>query len=406
MKTLYKKVSRQLERIDFEALWPGFHPYPFALYDSTYAVLDGRLISRPDNFRGNTTVVFEGRQIAIWNVGYDLPEDEEQFASKLVHEMFHAFQMERKETRFPNDLLLAGTDLTPEYLALKAEEYRCLTKPGGLPRFRALRERRRALNPGCIREELLAETAEGMAQYIELCALGQLAGDSGRTGGENQAAGGRRAENQAEHRRRDEDKAADGQRAKDQAPGGRRAEGKDAGGRRDGERLQAALAECASRLADPGLLPDSRRCAYDSGSLLLFAARREGLTLFHDIGGESRSVYDILLPQIPQADCPVSLDGEMLAPWIRVLSERTAQREQLIRAFLQEAHTTVNGCFRICGYDPMNLWREGNRLYSTSFLALAEETGNIITLTGRALLQMLPGSPDTVLAYSTAIPDT
>lgn len=367
MKTLYEKICRQIKRIDFEALWPGFHPYPFALYDGTDAVLDGQLMDCPEDFRGNTTVLFKGRQIAVWNVGYGLPKDEERFASSLVHEMFHAFQMERKETRFPNDLLLAGAELTPEYLALKAEECRCLSEPGGLPRFRALREKRRTLNPGCLREELLAETIEGMAQYIELCALGQLSGGSGRQAGiENRAAGGRR----------------------------------------DGEPLQLALAECAGRLADPGLLPDSRRCAYDSGTLLLFAARQEGLTLFHDIGSESRSVYDILLPQIPQADCPVSLDEEALAPWARVLSRQAAQRESLIRAFLQKAHTTVEGRFRICGYDPMNLWREGNTLYSTSFLALAEETGNVVTLPGKALLQMCPGSPDTASAYSTAIPGT
>lgn len=354
MKTLYEKVSRQLERIDFEALWPGFHPFPFALYDGTHAVLNGQVMDCPENFRGNTTVVFEERQIAIWNVSHDLPTDEALLASKLVHEMFHAFQMERNEKRFPNDLLLAGAELTPEYLAIKAEECRCLSEPGGLPRFRALREMRRAQSGGCSREEFLAETIEGMAQYIELCALGQLS----------------------------------------------------AGEHRAGNRQQAALAECAKRLRDPGLLLDSRGCAYDSGALLLFAARRNGLSLFHEIGHEVRSVYDILLPQIPQAECPVSLSGETLASWTRALSERTAQREALILAFLQETHATVKGSFRICGYDPMNLWREKDALYSTSFLALLDEAGNTVTLTGKALLQMRPGSSDAVLAYSTATPGT
>lgn len=105
-------------------------------------------------------------------------------------------------------------------------------------------------------------------------------------------------------------------------------------------------------------------------------------------------------------DCPVSLDREAPASWACVLSERTTRRETLIRAFLEKSHTTVKGSFRICGYDPMHLWREGDTLYSTSFLALADEAGNTVTLTGRALLQMLPGSPDTALAYSTAIPGT
>lgn len=76
------------------------------------------------------------------------------------------------------------------------------------------------------------------------------------------------------------------------------------------------------------------------------------------------------------------------------------------RAFLQEAHTTVEGSFRICGYDPMNLWRKGDTLYSTSFLCLADGKGNTVTLTGRALLRMHPGSSDTADAYCTMKPDT
>lgn len=146
---------------------------------------------------------------------------------------------------------------------------------------------------------------------------------------------------------------------------------------------------------------DSRRCAYDSGALLLFSARGYGISAFHDIGSESRPVYDIISRRFPPADCPISLGKEALAHWSGILSERAAQREALIRAFLQEAHTTVEGSFRICGYDPMNLWQKGDTLYSTSFLALVDEKGNTVTLIGRALLQMHPGSPDTADAYST-----
>lgn len=357
MKTLYEKVCRQLERLDFEALWPGFHPFPFALYDGTHAFLEGQLMDCPEEFRGNTAISFQGRWIAIWNVGPALPgnkfpEDEERFASLLVHEMFHAFQMERKEQRFPNDLLLASAELSPEYLAFKAEECRCLSEPDNLPRFLALREMRKNVSSSFIREEFLTETIEGLAQYIELCALEQLS-----TAG----------------------------------------------------RQQKALAECAKRLAEPRLLLDPRRCAYDSGALLLFAARRHGLTLYHGIGSESRSVYEIIrqqLPPIPMADSPPSRDGESLVPWSRLLAEQAAQQEALIQAFLREVPLRVEGCFRICGYDPMNLWRRGDTLYSTSFLCLLAQNGDTVTLTGKALLQMQPGSPDIACAYCTMTPGT
>lgn len=117
---------------------------------------------------------------------------------------------------------------------------------------------------------------------------------------------------------------------------------------------------------------------------------------------------DILLKQLPKPDClpTLSLNREALALWSRILSEQAAQREALIQAFLQEAHTTVEGSFRICGYDPMNLWRKGDTLYSTSFLCLVDEKGNAVTLTGKALLQMRHGSPDIAEAYSTMLSDT
>lgn len=50
MKTQYEEISRQLERIDFGALWPGFHPYPFALYDGAHAILDGQFMDCPGVF--------------------------------------------------------------------------------------------------------------------------------------------------------------------------------------------------------------------------------------------------------------------------------------------------------------------------------------------------------------------
>lgn len=371
MKTLYERVNRQLEHIDFEALWPGFHPFPFALYDGIHAVLDGQLTDCPTDFYGNTAVNFQGRLTAIWNVGPDLPEDDIGLASKLVHEMFHAFQMERNEKRFPNDLLLAAAELTPEYLALKAEECRCLTEPDGLLRFQALREMRRTVSGGCIEEEFLTETIEGMAQYIELCALEQLYILEQQPADQDPSAGRYPSPQKKSH-----------------------------------GRLQAALAECAKRLADPGLLLDARRHAYDSGTLLLFAAREYGLSLFHDIGSETRSVYDIIRQQLPPAECPAACRPEAPAAWSRILSEQAARRGELIQTFLREAHTTVTGSFRICGYDPMNLWRKGDTLYSTSFLCLADKNGNTVTLPGKALLQMHPGSADTACAYCTTIPDT
>lgn len=89
----YAQVKKRLEQLDFHSFWPGFAPCPFAIYDSEFAVLDGKQMPRPEGFYANTALEHEGRWIAIWKLeeGTDL----DILASKLVHEMFHAFQYTR-----------------------------------------------------------------------------------------------------------------------------------------------------------------------------------------------------------------------------------------------------------------------------------------------------------------------
>ena len=66
--TLYHAVAEQLDRLDFAALYPGYHRYPFALYDEEQVCLEGQLFPWDDRFLGNTSIEYEGRRIAIWSV--------------------------------------------------------------------------------------------------------------------------------------------------------------------------------------------------------------------------------------------------------------------------------------------------------------------------------------------------
>ena len=43
-------------------------------------------------------------------------------------------------------------------------------------------------------------------------------------------------------------------------------------------------------------------------------------------------------------------------------------------------------------YDPINLWRQDDSLYSTGFLLLEDGAGRRLSLTGETLLTMAPGS--------------
>ena len=87
---LYDQLSRTISALDFERIWPGFTPLKFALYDDEHCVLDGSYIEKTDVFCANTSIVYQGEQIAIWNVAEEIKPA--ILASKIVHEMFHGFQ--------------------------------------------------------------------------------------------------------------------------------------------------------------------------------------------------------------------------------------------------------------------------------------------------------------------------
>lgn len=185
MRDFYKKMKCILDKIDFDAIYPGFHIFPFALYTEETAWLEDREIDRPDGFFGNTATEFEGRQIAIWNVDFDTKTaDLEWFAADMVHEMFHAYQREAGLiTEIPEELkMLQYPDNLTNYTmkhqenvmladAIKAskEEKRRLYKT-----VAASRALRKSLIGDFVHQEELLEKLEGMAEFSGCLALKQL----------------------------------------------------------------------------------------------------------------------------------------------------------------------------------------------------------------------------------------
>ena len=55
-------------RIDFENIWPDFNKYPFAVYNQEKVFLDKEVIDRDNRFIGNTSIGFEGKELAIWYI--------------------------------------------------------------------------------------------------------------------------------------------------------------------------------------------------------------------------------------------------------------------------------------------------------------------------------------------------
>ena len=102
LEKLYHEVKKYVDTLDFSKLWRGFQPLKFALYTDTECFFDGAYIEKTDEFIGNTAILYKGEWIAIWFVQEQISPI--VFASKIVHEMFHGFQMMNNDSRFPNEL--------------------------------------------------------------------------------------------------------------------------------------------------------------------------------------------------------------------------------------------------------------------------------------------------------------
>ena len=114
---VYADVNNILNKIDFNELFTGFHKYKFALYNRAEIAIDGYIIPYQEEFKSNTSIFYKGEYIAIWNMELDNVEDIEILAYCLVHEMFHCYQEDNNEKRYPNDMeLLNYPDDIDNYL--------------------------------------------------------------------------------------------------------------------------------------------------------------------------------------------------------------------------------------------------------------------------------------------------
>lgn len=182
LQNLYVQVKSYIDTIDFSKLWNGFAPLKFALYTADACYFDGAYMPKTDEFIANTSILFEGEWIAIWNVQEEM--DPIVLASKMVHEMFHGFQQMHGECRFPDELdALYHSQYDAEYLSLKLQEnhlLRDLSKQFDADTFRELlqiRKYRSVRFPYAYHYESCVEQIEGCANFVELQCLKQLSAE-------------------------------------------------------------------------------------------------------------------------------------------------------------------------------------------------------------------------------------
>ena len=180
LEKIYKEVDLLLNRFDFNSLWPGFHKFRFALYNEKEACLNYEIFPKPDSFYGNTAIQYNQEIIAIWNLELDAIEAMDILTANLVHEMFHCFQMENNEMRYPDDIELLFSHRTTEYCSLRFQDSKLLIKSYKHPKKEILqsiayvRKKMIEYNSQAASNEFKAETIEGTAEYVSSKALKEL----------------------------------------------------------------------------------------------------------------------------------------------------------------------------------------------------------------------------------------
>lgn len=317
MRDFYKRISNRLDDVDYEAVYPGFHRFPFALYDDKTVWLADREIPRI-GFFGNTAIEFEGSPMAIWYVNEDIENvDIDVFTSNIVHEMFHAYQMEQQlNAEAPNDMkLLIYPDDVTNYI-VKQQESIMITEAFDAPKERkadlyravlACRELRRKQIGDFVDQEFLIEKWEGVAESCKMLTLKQFSAD----------------------------------------------------------KYQKTLGEYLDIVRSGKLLLDIRKNAYYTGTLMRLLA---------DEIGENASSVEQKITDYEEAK-KASIDRFMASERLRTEAEG-----------------------RICGYDPMNQIRVGNRLLAKTYIVIqvGEKQEQFV---GETLVEMKEGSLFETVAY-------
>jgi len=327
----YEALRKRIAHVAFDRLWPGFHPYPFALYDEQKVYLLDRVIPIDERFKGNTAISFEGRMLAIWNIAMSPVRDMDVFASKIIHEMFHAYQMEEKETRFPNELEALRLSYDAEHLTHRFAEDRELmayveTKDlKALDRFIGLRKTRRTRYPEHLAYEEKVEVIEGMAHDVEMLSLKQL----------------------------------------------------------DSKLYDREMKETLARLNNKASLMRMRARCYDSGTLIMLAFEDRIRASHGPIGKEERTLFEMVDQGQPAIDHEAS-DKDIA----KIVVDTIREREKTIDDLKNQTEHEEEGYFRIKGLDPMNSWIFKDMLYCKHFLIVEDEKSETRLITKPSLSAM------------------
>lgn len=339
LQNAYTTVRQILGGLDFHSLYPGFHCFDFALYTDEEVCLNGEIFPYNQSFLGNTAISYNGRLTAIWK--YDFQITMSRLAYCLVHEMFHCFQREKEETRFPDEMALLSADLPLDWYYIRHKENLLLAEAyrdknmDALGRFHALRRRRLEMNPAFMKLECRCETIEGMAEYTGLKALRRLS-------------------------------PAD---------------------------YEATASDYLSKLEEESaLVLDTRRMAYYTGSLFLLTLDELGIPWQNDF-----QKSDMVYLQNMNFIQPLSAEAGDY-PFLVSLYRQSLEDKKKIVEDMKREGTYTEAPSVICGFDPMNMLRYKDDLFCRSFIQL-KTSNQTLFIPGPVLLKLKPGTDYEVEGY-------
>lgn len=323
LKEIRSDISKRIELVDFEKLWTGFTQYDFTIYDDEKVYFSDKIIPVDNRFIGNTSIKFEGKQIAIWKVSDSDRENLDLLTASLVHEMFHAHQMSLGEKRFISDLegLKYPYDIENyklKYLELKTlasakRETNIEKKKNLFNKFISIRKEREKLIGTHMIYEKAIETIEGCAEYMTLKVLRVL----------NIAA------------------------------------------------YESHLEKACNWISNlDNKLFDIRRISYFSGAILCHVADELDMDFSCEIGKEEKMVFDLINRQI------IDYEKEELTLMEQFKIEKLFEahikqvKEDINQVLDHSDVQEVSGQFTVRGYDPMNMIKFDNKVLHRSFLGV------------------------------------
>lgn len=366
LSKVYQKVDGLLDQINYKEIWEGFSRKKLYLYQKEWVCGKEGTFPWNESFVGNTTIVWKDEQVAIWKISEDTKvEDDEEMknlVAGLVHEMFHAFQMERKEGRFPDDLKRLTCRETAEdwYYEMKCNQFLSQSVKYLMQEYDKdknqteelsnlfeqcvdIRRKHLSLNADLVEQIELLETAEGMAEYAGCMALKQLSG----------------------------------------------------------ELFARRIEDYGRKIIDTEyLFNHERTSAYLFGMLFLLVARAAGYDLKHQIGVETNSIGGCIRKQMDETKL---LEIE---EWRKKLQQKEEWKMRQFEEFLSKESVREDdqeddreGDFTIIGYDPMNMVRIENQILCKTFLRLEDDNKEAVTFFEPVLLTMKPYSANQVSGY-------